>query len=409
MAVHNKSDTLLARWRATDPAFKAFLLGVFFLGMNSGVLSSALNNYLNDSFTLTSQQRGFLEFPRELPGALVIFVTGLLAALSVRRWAIITGLLTAAGVAGLGFLSPAYRPMLLWMLVWSFGSHLFMTVESVMGLRFAKEGGQGRRLGQISGMTNFAAIAGAGFVWLMAKAAGPALYKAAFTFAAAASLISAYLFSRIPEAGDTERPGKKRFVFRRAYKLFYLLNILFGARKQIFLTFAPWVLVTVYGASPARMASLALASAAAGVVFRQAFGELTDRIGERRMFMADALILLGICAGFAFSAFLPLLYFLYVLDNLMFATRIARTTYLNRIAVDKSDVGPTISFGISIDHAVSMTMPILGGLLWAAYGYKSVFLAAMLLAVAGFITALAVDEKRSPKPATSPIAPVTPD
>jgi len=125
--------------------------------------------------------------------------------------------------------------------------------------------------------------------------------------------------------------------------------------------------------------------------------------------MADALILLGICAGFAFSAFLPLLYFLYVLDNLMFATRIARTTYLNRIAVDKSDVGPTISFGISIDHAVSMTMPILGGLLWAAYGYKSVFLAAMLLAVAGFITALAVDEKRSPKPATSPIAPVTPD
>ena len=70
-------------------------------------------------------------------------------------------------------------------------------------------------------------------------------------------MISARLF--------VKRPGKKRFVFRRADKLFYLLNILFGARKQIFLTFAPWVLVTVYGASPARMASLALASAAAGV------------------------------------------------------------------------------------------------------------------------------------------------
>jgi hypothetical protein len=141
-------NNLRARWRDADPAFKAFLLGVFFLGINAGVISSAFNNYLNDSFSLTSSQRGFLEFPRELPGFLVIFMTGLLAALPVRHWAVITGLLTAAGVAGLAFLSPGYNSMLVWMLLWSAGSHLFMTVESVMGLRFAKAGGHGRRLRQ---------------------------------------------------------------------------------------------------------------------------------------------------------------------------------------------------------------------------------------------------------------------
>ena len=402
-------NNLLNRWKAADPAFKAFLLGVFFLGINAGVLSSAFNNYLNDSFSLTSKQRGFLEFPRELPGFLVIFMTGLLAAVPVRRWAVITGLLTAVGVAGLGFLSPGYNLMLVWMLLWSAGSHLFMTVESVMGLRFAKEGGQGRRLGQISGMTNFAAIAGAGFVWVMAKAAGPAVYKWSFAAAAAASAASALLFARIPGGGGEAAPGGKRFVFRWRYKWYYLLNILFGARKQIFLPFAPWVLVTQYGASPAVMAALALVAAALGVVFRQTFGALTDRIGERRMFMADAVILLFICAGFAFSTFLPLLYVIFILDNLMFATRIARTTYLNRIVEERSHIAPTVSFGVTIDHAVSMSIPAAGGLLWAAYGYRAVFIAASLLSVAGFLAALAVDDnRRKAAPQPSP-APVTPD
>lgn len=398
----------LDRWRRADPAFKAFLLGVFFLGINSGVISTAFNNYLNDTLSLTEKQRGFLEFPRELPGFLLIFMTGLLAALPVRRWAVITGVLTAVGVAGLAFLSPGYNSMLVWMLLWSTGGHLFMTVESVMGLRFAKEGGQGRRLGQISGVTNFAAIAGAGFVWAMAGLAGPALYKWSFAAAALASLVSAFLFARIPGGGGEAAPGGRRFVFRWKYKWYYLLNVLFGARKQIFLTFAPWVLVTQYGASPAVMAALGMAAAGLGVVFRQAFGALTDRLGERRMFLADSAILLFICGGFAFGTFRPFLYALFILDSLMFATRIARTTYLSRIAEEKSHIAPTVSLGVTIDHAVSMAVPAAGGLLWAAYGYKSVFLAASALAVAGFFAALAVDDGRKKTAAPAP-APAMPD
>ena len=399
---------LLNRWRDSDPAFKAFLLGVFFLGINSGIISSAFNNYLNDSFKMSSSQRGFLEFPRELPGFLLIFITGLLAALPVRQWAVITSLLTAVGVAGLGFLSPSYNSMLVWMLLWSTGGHLFMTVESVMGLRFSKEGGHGRRLGQISGMTNFAAIAGAGLVWVLAKAAGPDLYRWAFLAAALASVVSAVLFARMKKGGEEAAPGGRRFVFRWKYKWYYLLNILFGARKQIFLTFAPWVLVTVYGANPALMAALSMTAYFLGVVFRQAFGVVTDKIGERKMFIADAVILLLICGGFAFSTFRPFLYSLFILDSLMFATRIARTTYLNKIAEHKADISPTISLGVTMDHVVSMSIPAAGGLLWAAYGYKAVFIAASLLSVAGFFAALAVDDGRR-RPAVSLPQPVIPD
>lgn len=381
------------RWRKTDPALRAFLLGVVFLGINAGILSTAFNNYLNDSFRMSSGERGFLEFPREFPGFILIFVTGLLAALPIRSWAVLTGLLSAVGVLGLGFLSPSVAAMTVWMLTWSMGAHLFMTVESVMGLRLAKEGRHGRRLGQISGMTNLAAIAGAGVIWLLAKTAGPRLYEAAFVIGAAAALASAYLFTRVRLGGDDAAPGGLRFVFRKKYKYFYLLNIIFGARKQIFLTFAPWVLVTVYGVSPAVMAALMLAAAFLGVVFRQAFGIVVDKFGERRMFIADAVILAAICAGFALSADKRLLYALFVLDNLMFATRIARTTYLNKIAERKSHIAPTLSLGLTMDHAVSMTVPALGGMLWAAYGYRSVFMAALFLAAAGFAAALAVEDK----------------
>ena len=393
---------LLGRWRAADPQFRLFLTGVLFLGVNSGVLNAAFNNYLNDSFSLTSRQRGFLEFPRELPGFLLIFITGLLSGLPVRQWAVLTALFSAAGIAGLAFLSPSFAPMLFWMLLWSTGGHLYMAVESVMGLRFSKAGGQGRRLGQISGMANFAGIAGAGLAWAAARLAGPALYRWAFGCAALSALAAAWYFSRLEKMDGSAAPGGRRFVYRPAYRLYYLLNVLFGARKQIFLTFAPWVLVTQFGASPAVMAALGMAAAAAGVVFRQAFGELTDAIGERRMFMADAAILLGICSGFAFSGWRPLLYFLFVLDNLMFATRIARTTYLNRIVEDRAHIAPTVSLGVTLDHAVSMTVPAAGGLLWAACGYRSVFVAASLLSVAGFLSALAVDDLRAPRPRPEP-------
>ena len=67
---------------------------------------------------------------------------------------------------------------------------------------------------------------------------------------------------------------------------------------------------------------------------------------------------------------LILLYFLFIVDNLMFATRIARTTYLNKIAVEKRDIPATLSIGITMDHAESMSVPLLGGLLWTAYDYS---------------------------------------
>ena len=91
------------RWTSADKNLKAFLTGIFLLGINGGILGATFNNYLNDSFTLSAAARGLLEFPRELPGFLLIAAVGVLAAFPMRTWALIVGFGSAVGVMGLGF------------------------------------------------------------------------------------------------------------------------------------------------------------------------------------------------------------------------------------------------------------------------------------------------------------------
>jgi hypothetical protein len=113
-------------------------------------------------------------------------------------------------------------------------------------------------------------------------------------------------------------------------------------------------------------------------------------------------LLLVICLAYAFASDLLaapydlyLLYGAYVLDVVLFALRVARITYLKKIARDPADITPTISLGITIDHAVAMSLPVLSGYIWESWGYRWVFLLAGAIALAGFFVCLQI---KVPKP-----------
>jgi hypothetical protein len=386
-------EKLFIRYKATDKNLKFFLFGVLFLGANSGILNSSFNNYLYEIFSLSSQQRGFLELPREFPGFLVFFVTSIFYFISMRNWAVLVALISGIGILGIGVFSPTIAIMTLFVTLWSLGDHVFMTVESSVGLELSIASKEGKRLGQISGARNLAAILGSFIVYLgfsRLKFSYGVLYIIAFVFA----LLAAYNFSRM-KLKPLATKQKLRFLYRKEYNLYYFLNILTGARKQIFLTFGPWVLISVFGTKPETIAILIIIASTLGVFFRQAFGELTDKFGEGKMLRADAIILLIICLGYAYSVNRYFLFSLYIIDNLMFATRIARTTYLNKITKDKTDLAPTISLGVTIDHVFSMTTPLLGGLLWAKFGYSSVFLATISVAILSYFAAAMIKYEKA--------------
>ncbi|OGO79498.1 MAG: MFS transporter [Clostridiales bacterium GWB2_37_7] len=369
-----------------------FLLASAFLGVSQSIDSSVFNNFLHDTFDITVSQRTILEFPRELPGFLVVFVSGALLALGDVRIAGVANILAAVGMMGLGYLSKDFGMMVVWMTIYSMGQHLFLPVSSSIGMNLADKNNMGKILGRINGVNTAAFLLtslGTALIFRFVKVS----YPIAYTVGAISFLCSSILiFNMTPH--KTKALGKRLFV-KKEYTLFYWLSVLYGARKQIFITFGPWVLIKVFNQGVTTFAMLGFIIAAIGIFFKPFVGDLIDKKGERFVLAAEAILLIIVCIGYALAGNLGLgietaliiTAACYILDQLLTAAGMARSTYIKKIATCPEDVSPTLSMGISMDHVVSMVVPWLGGLVWNAFGYEMVFVLGAFIAAANlFIT-----------------------
>ena len=380
---------------------KRALLATLFFGAASGIFVATLNNYLAEIHHLGAEARGWIEFPRELPGFLIMFVAGaMLTVFRETQMAAAAMLLTALGAIGLGYLEPTHAALVVFIIIWSLGDHIIFAVEGPIGLKLAKGGKEGRRLGQFGGARNLGTILGVGVIFVLARTLGDR-FSLFYAIAAGSALIAGVLYAGLNVGrGD---PPSRRLVFKKKYRLFYLISALFGIRKQIFIAFGAWVLVEIHGVSVSTIALLYFIAATLGVILRPLLGEVIDWLGERTVLAADELLLLGVCLTYAFAgdifsgnAVLLALYAAYIFDITLFALRVARTTYLKKIVDDPDEITPTISMGITIDHAVAMTLPILSGYIWEAYGFQWVFILAGAIAFVGFFVCLRIKTPERP-------------
>jgi predicted MFS family arabinose efflux permease len=155
------------------------------------------------------------------------------------------------------------------------------------------------------------------------------------------------------------------------------------------MTFGPWVLVKVFKQPEQTMAKLSIAYCVVGLVVQPAVGRLIDRLGERTMLVAEGLVLMCVCVTYAVAgawpasgAALSAIMTVYVVDQLCFSVSMARTTYLAKIVESPEDLSGGLASGVSIDHLASMSLPMLGGLVWEAFGFRYVFWGASAIAVA---------------------------
>jgi predicted MFS family arabinose efflux permease len=386
------------RKKESSADFYYFFSAVFVFGFSFAIVNAILNNFLNETFELSGFRRGMLELPRELPGFLVIFVSALFYFLCTRRLAALSHILAAVGIFLIGHLSTGYGVMLISLFILSLGQHIFFPLISGIGMEFAREGNIGKRLGQLNSAGNVATIIGSFVVFIGFRFLNFD-FPLSFTIAAAGMLISAFLLYAMKP--DELHPGHSKFTIRREYGLYYWLCILFGTRKQIFLTFAPWVLVTVFNKSTAMLATLMTVGGIIGIFFNQLLGRAIDRLGERCVLMSEAFLLVFVCIGYGFSRwFLPekpaflLAAGCYIIDQLLMSVGIARATYLKKIALKPEDVSQTLSMGLSIDHIFSITLALLSGYIWKALGYQYVFLLGSIIAVVNFFSASRIKIKR---------------
>jgi predicted MFS family arabinose efflux permease len=374
--------------------FLLFVIAATLYAFAQSAVTSVFNNFLNDTYSISNFQRGLLELPRETPGFLVVFVSALFYLMSSRRLAALANLLGGLGIAGIALFSARFGVMLAWLFLFSVGQHLFMPLIQSITMEFASEGKAGRRLGQVTGASNLAGIAGSLLILVGFRSLGFG-FRTAFVIAAGALLLAALLI-RIMKA-DPPPASRTRFVVRREYKLYYWLSILYGTRKQIFLTFSPWVLVTIFKQPTQMVASLLFAGGLIGIVFNPLLGRAIDRLGERFILMGEAVVLIFVCFGYGFSrrlfgetTALLVVGACFILDQMLMSVGMARATYLKKIAVQPGDVSQTLMMGVSIDHLFSIFVAACGGLIWLHWGYEYVFLLGVAIACVNLVSAARV-------------------
>jgi predicted MFS family arabinose efflux permease len=367
------------------PDMKFFLAAVIAFGFGSSLVDAIFNNFIDARFHIDGLQRTLLEVPRELPGLSVAFVSALLAFLPSRRMAALSGFLGCIGLITLGLFSRSFHWMMPWLFLYSLGQHIYLPVNQGIAMELAKTGQAGKRLGQISALRNATAIAGSSLVFL-----GFQYLHFNFTLTiliAAVSLLACgfCFYKMVPDKPHAQSMHLKLY---KEYRLYYLLAILFGTRKQIFLTFAPWVLVTIFNQPTSMIARLLTIGGAVGIAIQPMVGHMIDRKGERFALSLEAVLLVFVCAGYALardhvppSAAFLIVAICFLLDQTLMSFNIARSTYMKKIAIDPSHITPTLTMAVTIDHIFSISIALLGGVLWRAFGYQSVFFAGIAIAV----------------------------
>ena len=386
--------SLLFRIKQSSRELLIFVAASLVLGVAFSIMDATFNNFLHERFALSGFRRSFLEFPRELPGFLVVFVSAALWFLCSRRLGVLTMILSAAGAALIGFASSSYWVMVGWLFIYSLGQHLYMPIASTIGMELAREGQDGRRLGQLNAIRNFATIIGSFLVFLGFRFFG---FTFQHTFATAAALLivaALLLFLMKPEA-VVEKRGFLQL--HREYSLFYILGSISGARRQLFLTFAPWVLVSVLKQPTQIMATLFTIGGVIGILFQPLLGWSIDKLGERTVLASEAVILIFVCFGYGFAKFIfpENIAFLvvcacFLIDQMIFSVSMARATYMKKIALQPDHIQPALTAAVTIDHIFSISAALLGGLVWNAYGFQYVFLFGAGIAVINFFVALRV-------------------
>ena len=382
-------------WVARAPReLKLFAIASLTMGMAYSMMDSTINNFLNARFTLSGFERSFLEFPRELPGFLVVFVSALLWFLCSRRLGALALVLGAVGAVLIGFVSPVYGVMVIWLFIYSLGQHLFMPVASSIGMELAEEGKTGQRLGQLNAIRNLAAIVGSLTVVLGFRYLGFTFQHTFVLAAVGLGLAALLMFTMKPS-----RPQKATLYFKlhKEYRLYYLLAVLYGSRKQLFITFAPWVLVNVFNQPTQLMATLMTIGGVIGILFQPFLGWMIDHLGERAVLASEAVLLVFVCFGYGFAKFwfpantaFLIICGCYLFDQMLMSVGMARSTYMKKIALQPKDVQPALTLAVTLDHVFSISAALLGGLIWNSFGFQYVFLFGAVIALVNLAVALRV-------------------
>ena len=370
-----------------ETKYRAFFLSVMTFSLAYGLYKGVIDNYLAEIVGMSGFDKGVSEFFRELPGLLLVFILAALYTFSAERIYKLGALFMLAGMAAQAVVSPVRVLVILCIFVYSLGDHMQLGMRNTLTLQYARDGRGGEALGLQNAVQQIGTLAGflviIGIFSLVKPSAG--LYR--IVFAVSAGIIGLGFLSSLRAKGDSVTDeNKRRFYFKKKYAKYYMLEVFYGARKQVFFTFGPYVLVLFYGANAMVISTLFAVSSVCGFFASPLVGKIIDRVGYKAVMVADTLVLVVVCFfyGFAHHIFQQNVAFIvcclnYILDSIISLASMASNVYVQDISDSADEVRATISTGVSVNHLITIFIALFGGWIWKALGIETLFILSAVL------------------------------
>ena len=384
-----------------DSKFKVFLLSILIASLGYGLYKGMLDNYLAEIVGMGEMDRGVTEFLRALPGILLVFILATFYMFSAETLYKAGAIIMLIGVGMQAVIIPHKILVTIAICLFSLGEHIQLGMKNTMSLQYAKPGRGGEALGAQNAAAQIGTLVGFGvIVVVFSLFSGEQVYKFFFMTAAILIGISALFAMRITGKSQTDET-KRRFYFHKKYSKYYMLEMFYGARKQVFFTFGPYVLILFYGANAATISLLFAVSAIACFFASPVVGRIIDKLGYKIVMISDTLILVIVCFfyGFAHHIFPHDVAFIvccvnYILDAVISLASMASNVYVQELADNQEEVRATISTGVSINHVITIFIALFGGWIWQTLGIELLFILSAILGLCNSAYAATIKVKR---------------
>ena len=373
----------MKNWR--NPTTLLFIMAAA-MPFSLGLWMAMINNFAVEQASFNGADIGLLQSIREIPGFLSFTVVFLLVFIREQSLVLLSLLLLGIGTAITGYL-PSFWGLCFTTLLMSFGFHYFEAVNQSLQLQWLGTEEAPRVLGKLVAVGSASSLAAYCVIYLGLEYWGWSqlmVFLIGGLVTAVLAIAGAGLFPHFPSKVEQH----KTLILRKRYWLYYALVFMSGARRQIFMVFAGFLMVEKFGFSASDSALMYIANMLASMVVAPQIGKLIGFIGERRTLMIEYVGLALVFVGYALVESAELAVALYIIDHLFFAMAIALKTYFQKIA-DPADIAPTAGVSFSINHIAAVAIPASFGLIWlhspAFVFYAGAVMAVMSLGLSLFV------------------------
>ncbi|MBD1569314.1 MULTISPECIES: MFS transporter [Aliivibrio] len=375
----------LAQWR--NPKTFLILISIV-VPIAFSTWNALLNNFVIEKAAFTGADIGLLQSVREIPGFLAFTAVFVLLFIREQKFMILSLVMLAVGVAITGFFPSVYG-LLCTTLLMSVGFHYFETLKQSLSLQWLTKEEAPEMLGKLISIGALASLCTYGVLWVLLELVQLEFKWIYFIAGSIALIVTIFMWLSFPNF-ETETQQTKKLVLRKRYWLYYALTFMSGARRQIFMVFAGFLMVEKFGYSASEITLLFLANYVFNWLFAKKIGRWIGVVGERKALMFEYIGLIFVFVGYALVQTSEMAAALYIIDHLFFALALAIKTYFQKIA-DPADMASTAGVAFTINHIAAVVIPVSFGVIWLV-SPAAVFYVGATMAFISFLLSLNIPE-----------------